>query len=218
MNIYGPRGMPQMTWANRPSFTSFPAFSPIIFTDIGASFTTANRGTPWFHDNVSWRPVGGRAQLYTLGNSFQDKTTNVTTEEIKGQVRIPAGLWATVDHKIIVRHTLAKSGASNSGVYSIRLGTAGTTADTLILSAAVQSPTGTSRQGQNDRYFVRDSATLVTQPYNGSAAYDTSTNTPQTSITVSNLDSNDMFLSMGIYVLTGTETTQLRQFDVFIEG
>lgn len=217
-SIYSSRGMPQTTWANRPALTAFPAFSPIVFTDIGASATTANKGTAWYHDNTSWRPVGGCAMLYTLGSAFQDKLTNVTTEEIKGQVLIPAGLWATVDHKILVRHTLTKSGTSNTATYTIRLGTAGTTSDTLIIAAAAGSPTGTSRQGQNDRYFVRDSATTVNQPFSGNAAYDTTTATPTTSVTVSNMDSNALYLSMGIYVATGTETTQLRQFDVYMEA
>ena len=100
----------------------------------------------------------------------------------------------------------------------MRLGTAGTTADTSLFSAAVASPTGTSRQGQNLRYFLRDSATTVIQPFNGSGAYGTSTNTPPAAITVSSLDSNALYFSMGIYVATGTETTALTQFDVYMEA
>lgn len=216
-SIYGPRGMPQTTWANRPALTAFPAFAPIVFTDIGGSVTTPNKGSVWYHDGTSWRPVGGRCLLYTLGGVAQNKTTNVTVEEIKGQVLIPAGLWATTDHKVSVIHTMTKSGTSATGNYTIRLGTAGTTADGLIIAAAVGSPTGTSRQGQNLRYFLRDTATGVTQPFNGTGAYGTSTATPQTPITVPNLDSNNLYLSMGIYTSV-TETSALTQFDVYMEA
>lgn len=108
------------TWANKPS--SAAASGLYLFTDVGSS------GTLMRYAGGRWRPLAGQAQLASLGATV----TGITNSEtIVLQTLIPAGAWQTND-SIRIWVTASKSGTTNTANLSVRVGTAGTTADTAI--------------------------------------------------------------------------------------
>lgn len=205
------------TWANRPALANYPAWRKIVFSDVGASFSTANRGSEWFHDGTVWRPWGGSQIIYTMGSSVADKTTNLTTPETLASVRIPAGLLANSDFRLFMVASYNKSASTDAMANAYYLGATNTAAgDTQIVANAQNT---TSRQGQTQRFFSRASATSVIVPYTGNSAFGTTTLTPPAAVTVPDLDANDTWLGAALFLSTGiTETMQLTQFDVWIEG
>lgn len=113
-------GIPSYTWATKPAGVSSGAL--IFVSDVG------EYGTVFQYTGSRWRALNGTAALKTLGAA----TANITnTETIVMQTQIPAGSWQTND-AIRVWLTATKSGATDSGNLSVRIGTAGTTADTAI--------------------------------------------------------------------------------------
>lgn len=108
------------TWANKPS--SAASTGLYLFTDVGSS------GTLMRYANSRWRPLAGQAQLASLGASVSGITNS---ETIVLQTLIPAGAWQTND-TIRIWLTGTKSGTTNTSNLSVRIGTAGTTADTVI--------------------------------------------------------------------------------------
>lgn len=108
-------------WAARP--TPIPASGTLYFaTDVGAF------GTLLISNGVRWRALGDASTLAALGAPV---TGIGAAETIVLQAQIPAGAWQTND-SILVWLTSTKSGATNPGNLSVRIGTAGTTADTPV--------------------------------------------------------------------------------------
>lgn len=114
------RTIDSMTWANRP--TSMVESAPILFTDVGSS------GTLMRYAGGRWRPIAGQAKLASLGAAVSGITNS---ETIVLQSLIPAGAWQDND-VIRVWISTTKSGTTDSLNLTIRVGTAGTTADTAL--------------------------------------------------------------------------------------
>lgn len=204
------------TWATKPAANDYTPWRVVRISDVGASFLNGNKGSDWYTDGTSWRPWTGSQLLYTLGDAIIAKTTNLTTPEILVSCPIPAGMLATVDHKIVMVASYNKSAATNTMTNSTYFGSTNTTADALILGAAQIS---TSRQGQTERFYCRVDATNLVMVYTGNNSYSTTTLAPQTPITVPNLDSTLNYLGFSMHLSVGSaETMNLTQFDVKIEA
>jgi len=120
-------GIISTTWANRPS--SAGNGQMYLFTDIGSS------GTLMRYANSRWRPLAGQAQLAQLGAAV----TGITNAEtIVLQTLIPAAAWQTND-TIRIWLVTTKSGSTDTGQLTIRIGTAGTTADTVLTGFSAYS-------------------------------------------------------------------------------
>jgi hypothetical protein len=219
MKLYSSNAPIALTWANRPSFTNWPRYAPIFFTDIGKSLELGDVGSMWYHDGTRWRPWGGVCSFYTLGTSNVVKNTDRTTASILASVEIPSGLIP--DSQLLFKvDTIAieKSGESDSANVQLYLGDANTSASTI---STATSPTGTSNQRQDARFFRRGStSTTAHRTYTGISSYSTTTlSFPGNSITVNNWDSASNFLSVGANLSSGTtEDITLHAFDVFIFG
>lgn len=120
-------GVSSLTWANRPS--SATASGLYLFTDVGSS------GTLMRYAGSRWRPLAGQAMLASLGATVTGITN---TETIFLQTLIPAGAWQTND-LIRVIFSASKSGTTDTGVLTVRVGTNGTTADTSVFSSTAMS-------------------------------------------------------------------------------
>lgn len=115
------------TWANKPS--SAAATGLYLFTDVGSS------GTLMRYAGSRWRPLAGQAMLASLGATVTGITN---TETIFLQTLIPAGAWQTND-LIRVIFSALKSGTTDTGVFTVRVGTNGTTADTSVFASTALS-------------------------------------------------------------------------------
>lgn len=120
-------GVSSLTWANRPS--SATASGLYLFTDVGSS------GTLMRYAGSRWRPLAGQAMLASLGATVTGITN---TETIFLQTLIPAGAWQTND-LIRVIFSALKSGTTDTGVFTVRVGTNGTTADTSVFASTALS-------------------------------------------------------------------------------
>jgi hypothetical protein len=112
------------TWANLPAAAGNSG-AYTIASDLGTN------GSVVTSNGARWRPVGGATNLYKLGAA----TGNISNSEtIICQVQIPANAWQTSD-TLRFWFTQTKSGSTDAANANIRIGTAGTIADALVMSA-----------------------------------------------------------------------------------
>lgn len=100
------------------SYSGYEAYC----SDLGAN------GTRMVSNGTRWRPVNGETTLKTVAAA---QTGITSAETIVLQSLIPAGAWQ-VNDTIRIWLAATKSGTTDSGLLSVRVGTAGTTADTAI--------------------------------------------------------------------------------------
>lgn len=185
-----------MTWAERPTVNIPPAL--FLFTDIGSS------GTLMRYAGSRWRPLAGQAMLASLGATVTGITN---TETIFLQTLIPAGAWQTND---LIRITVAgaKSGATDIGVFTVRVGTAGTTADTSVFATTAMSAAGRTYGTVKDLKLTSATNSQDVPVYIGA-----SSSALLAAVAISNASSNALYVSLSwtsggttdtISALTGT--------------
>lgn len=199
------------TFAAKPAATAVPAGTVYRASDVGENGT-------WLESNgTRWRAFNGAAALKTLGNA----TGNIANSEtIVLQTQIPIGAWQAND-LIRIAFTGTKSGATDFLNATVRVGTAGTTADTAItgLSSYVALG-GTNRSGG----FIFDlklvSATSVQRLGNAGAAatsYAGGTNTTLPAATaVTDASANALYVSLGIASSGATDTVSLQSCSIHL--
>jgi hypothetical protein len=189
------------TWAGLPAASAYIGVA--VVSDIGG-------GSYWASNGSTWYPLGNRITLYDMPAS---NAQLCGTEKIMAQLSIPAGLLKNRD-KLRVTYTYTKSSTVETATHNFRLGTAGTVADTGI--AATTAPGGTSVVVGNIIEFQRASATTlqrlggsVTGGYNGP-----STTALPAPVTVANMDTNPLFLSLTSVSSANAETYTLVDYRV----
>ena len=115
--------IPTFTWANKPS--SYITGQPVFISNAGT------KGSHWFYDGTRWKPLNGSAMLASLDTA---SASIGSSETIVFQYLIPANLWQTAD-RLRFWLGMTKSGTTDTGAMWFRIGTAGTTADALIIGA-----------------------------------------------------------------------------------
>lgn len=113
----------RFTFATLPAAATVPGKKAIV-TDVGPAVS----GSEWVSNGTRWSPRGGILVLAQLGNPVTGLTNS---EAISLQTLLPAGLMQTNDG-LRIEMTVSKSGTTDGGVIAVRIGTAGTTADTAI--------------------------------------------------------------------------------------
>lgn len=98
-------------------------------TNVGPS----GYGSLWISNGTRWSPLGGRVTLATLNASAVAGVANSETIEV--QATLPVNCWQQFD-TVRVSATMTKSGTTDTANLTIRCGTAGTTGDTALVSAA----------------------------------------------------------------------------------
>lgn len=189
-------GVSVLTWANKPA--SADASRPFLFTDVGSS------GTLMRYAGSRWRPLAGQAMLASLGATVTGITN---TETIFLQTLIPAGAWQTND---LIRVTVAgaKSGTTDIGVFTVRVGTAGTTADTSVFATAAMSSAGRTYGITKDLKLTAATSSQDTPVYLG-----VSSSALLAAVAISSASANALYVSLSwtsggttdtISALTGT--------------
>lgn len=190
-----------VTWANIPAAGT--AGQMVYVSNAGT------KGSMWLDDGTRWKPLNGMCLLASL-----DATSAAVgnAETIVFQYQIPANLLQTGD---VLRFylTYTKSGGTDLGTLRTRIGTAGTTSDTLVQD--ITASAATSRQ-HGFAFDIRlDSATTaqLMPSQRTSVGYSGSTSTTTVGITaattISSAAANSLYVSVGILSAGTTDTVSL---------
>lgn len=156
-------------------------------------------------------PSSGR----TLVKSLNATTATVAnTETVVLQYLIPAGSWLTGTAYELDKLVALKSGTTDTGTIKIRIGTAGTTADTSIMSVAALSTA--TRQWRGDASIRLESATTVL-PSGGTSGGFLQGNAAGAlaAITISNV-SNALYLSVTLASSSTNDTVALAMGSIWM--
>ena len=185
------------TWATLPTASSVSGMQARV-TDLNNAVFESN--------GTRWKPVNGRAVIASV-----DAATSMSgiTETIVFQKLIPANVIKNSD-RLCIKCTFSKSGVSESTTFTVRVGKLGTIADTSLQSAIILSTTTVSAGIYDD--FKRISATSLQKMGNGSQSTQYnggSTAAVPTAVTVANLDSNPVYLTITFTQSAAAETATL---------
>jgi len=194
-------GTQAYTWATLPSASA----------QIGqlAFVTDINGGTFFRSNGTHWKPYNNIAVLKALGDRV---TMTGTSEFILAQVALPAGIMQNGDN-LRIRQSLSKSSTAETATLRLRLGTFGSTGDTTIWANA--SLATASISAGYDLSFKRKAAAEIIKTGSGSTLQPftgVSTAAYASPVTVANMDSSDMFLSLTCASSAGVETIALEDF------
>lgn len=186
-------------WANRPSSSVSGAL--FFATDAGAS------GTLFLADGTRWRALNGEATLKLLG---ADSSNIANTETAVLQTQMPVDLWQVGD-VLRVYFGLSKSGATDNANAVIRIGTAGSSADTAILTLNTQLAAANLTGGYTFDFKLA-SATTVQRiaAILASGAYEGSSNGAYpAAVAISSAAENALYVSVGISSSGVTDTVKM---------
>jgi hypothetical protein len=119
--------LPGSTFAKLPAVTTGNRLA--LVNDIGP----AGFGSLWISDGTRWRLLGGRQVIAMLGAAV-GSIANSETVVMQTAAALPAGSWQTND-VLRLSFTVNKSGTTDALTGNVRIGTAGTTGDTAVVSA-----------------------------------------------------------------------------------
>ena len=120
------------TYANLPSATTLNPGTEAYVTDVGG-------GTNFVTNGTRWKPKNNHAIIYNKGAI----ATMMNTEAVVGQYLMPVNLVQQYDI-LRLRITIGKSAGAETATTRVRVGTAGTIADTQITSSAMLTTTNVS--------------------------------------------------------------------------
>lgn len=204
------------------SGTSFPAVTfaslPAAANSTGLIYRVTDvgeNGALLISNGTRWRPVSGRTVLKTLAATVSGLTN---TEAISLQALIPAGLLQTPD-MLRVRFASGKSGTTDTGNVTIRMGTAGTTSDTAITGISNQSLIQAGNQCVGVEYELKvvSATSVVRCGYAGNLSGTTgqSAGSFTAATTVTDMSANALYLSLAH--LSGGATNTLTLHSASIE-
>jgi len=193
------------TWANIPSASTAGAGAMAYVTNFGTA------GNMLVSNGTRWRPLSG----CTVVRSIDTASSNINNSDtIAGQYSMPATMWQVGD-RLRLFVALGKSGTTDTGTSTIRIGTAGTIADTSIVTGANMAAGTRSFQYVID--LLLTSATAV-KPLTGNVSalvgyLGAGTPVPLSAVTISNV-SNALFVSISMVSSGTTDTVTLQSLQV----
>jgi hypothetical protein len=194
------------TWANRGIYTNPNSIVSVFFSDVGVG-----GGSFWYYSGSKWRPYGGRV---TLKNTITNITNSAAPKIVMDSCTLLPGLWQDGDilHARIYKERTG--GTSDTDATDLMLGTvAGTLGTSLGLVTAALATTSISLAV--DYRVLRASATSVTPLSIGGGVGLGASTTAFPAVTVSNIDSNTLYLQTTSDLTTaGGEVANLRNFTV----
>lgn len=153
------------------------------------------KGALLVDDGVRWKPSG----MVTLASLDVAVSGITNTESIALQYLIPASMWALKDHLRLFA-TMTKSGATDTGIFTVRCGTPGLITDTPIQSSTMMAAANLAVGTYLD--FRLDDATHVQEMGASAAAnpgYSIAGNGAASASTViTSAALNALFISVGI--------------------
>jgi len=187
------------TWAQVSAVN--PGTSGVLanVTDVGADGTTVR----W--NGSRWKPVGGVANLKSFGPAVSGITN--ATETIVLQTLIPAGLLQAND-AIRVWLYPTKSGSTDAASGRFRMGTAGTIADTQILSGNWLGATGITGGFVWDAKIVSNTSVLRTGNNNSTSSpiAGSGTSAIVAAVSITDVSTNPMYFSVTLVSGGATDT------------
>lgn len=203
-------GILSTTWANKPA--SYPVGSPVFITNAGAD------GSHWYYDGTRYKPLNGRALLASLDTASGNITNS--GESLVFQYLIPANVVQLLD-RLNLRCTMTKSGTTDTGTLRVRVGTAGTTADTLIFSGSGMLGAAQQTAAFEADFRLATATTLQALANSGSTSAtfgysNQSNNAAAAAPTISNV-SNALYFSVGILSGGATNTVALTDARLWLD-
>jgi len=199
------------SWSSISSLAAANPDTYVFCTNFGVG------GSMLYSNGVRWKPVNNRTVLKTL--ETVPTITGASELTFTGTpILIPAGMWQVGDC-IGLEISMSKDAGVGTATCSLRLGTTGTTADTLMYGTATAFLATTARSVGSQQKFRRVANT--TQKMGGASvlaglAGAQSTSTYPAAVTIpSNMDTTDLYLSLScILTIATTETVSLNQWEV----
>lgn len=204
------------TWAARPSAANNSSILRV--TDVGGGTVGTGGGSVFYSNGTRWKPVNGGAILDAVDTANISVANTVEQQLNPNHAVIPAALIGDYD-RLRLKLTLSKSAGVDSSTIRLRYGPLGTIADPVITTITVLAGANLSYGAQID--FKRASATTLQKL--GNADPNTDFNGAVASalpapVTVSNMDSNAMYLTISSQMTAGTETVSLFDFTIFLDA
>jgi hypothetical protein len=200
---------PSMTWAARKLASLVPGMQ-VRFSDVGGGSLFNGGGNVLFSTGTRWKPVNGSILLDAI-DTANIGVANTTEQQLNpNHVVIPAGLIAGFD-RLRVFLAMSKSGGADTSTIRLRFGPLGTVADPVI--ATITSLATTMQSLGSVMQFKRASATTLQKQGSGdpNLSYDGASTTPYpAAVTISNLDTTPMYLTVSAQMTGGTEFTTLQ--------
>jgi len=196
--------VPAYTWATMPA--SYQVGQPVWISDIGDAVMGASpvaaTGSLWAFNGTIWKPVSGRVTLAKLNTPITGLTNS---EVVSAQLLLPAGFFKVGD-RLEAMMSFEKSGTTDTGSMHIRMGTAGTTADTELNTIAAITAANRVFRGQYE--FRVEAATTIARlntlagSFGGSAS-------AAADVTIANI-SNALYINFGVVSSSTNDTVGLR--------
>lgn len=192
-------GTGAMALGTGPTLTG-PIIDAVTFANLPAAASSTGRiyrvsdigpkGTYWVSDGTIWKPFGRQLIL-----SLDTKAAGLTNvEAISANVLLPANCLA-LKSRIEYRASVDKSGTTDTGRLRLRIGTAGTTGDTVLLDSQVMTAAQQSFGGIYE-YRVETATTIQNMANNASGYGAGSTSAYSAAVTVSSVASNPLYLNV----------------------
>lgn len=160
---------------NSVAFASLPAAA----SSTGLIYNVSDAGNSlWRSNGTNWLPVGGTATTYKKFGSLAAPIASISAATsgqfsiTGGFPTIPAGMLIGANSMLRVMALMRRTGANATVTFNARLGTAGTTGDSVICARSLAATNDLQLWLFDDVYF---SSTTVYTPINFIAANSTNT-------------------------------------------
>jgi hypothetical protein len=183
---------------------------PTAAANYRRTYWVTDQKAGYLSDGTNWLPLSDRV-MYDLG-ATTPPTMSGTTETILSQFVIPAGCWQNAQDLNILASS-QKTGTTENFTGRLRIGTLGTVSDTLIIAGTLLG--GTSDGTGFILPIKRLSATSLFKYGPGSftgSLLGGSTTDVASAVTVSNLDSNAVTVTLSALSSSTVETVSLLNF------
>lgn len=210
--IQGREFTPSYTFAALP--TTYAVGQPVWVSNIGretmGASPVAATGSLWTFNGTVWEPSGGSVMLSKLDVAVTG-LTNV--EVVSGRIQLPAAFLRGYD-RIRLRIGLTKSGTTDSGGLRFRIGTAGTTADTVIVAATVLSAAQLQGGYEFDIKILSSTSCVITSR-NDLGIGGSTTNPVPSPVTIANI-SNALYLDVGAVSSSTNNTVGISDAQIWL--
>lgn len=193
-----------VTWATKPA--SPVTGVPYFISDVGV------KGSHWYFDGTLWQPVGGAVLLASM-NTAVTGLTNV--EVVTFSYQMPAALLQ-LKNRLRTVVTLSKSGTTDTGGLRVRLGTAGTTADTAIVTTTTMAASA-QHAGVIMEHRVESATSVQILARNDLGYGGTNTGAQSAPVTVANI-SNSLFWDVGALSSSTNNTVGITDVQLWLIG
>jgi hypothetical protein len=202
--------IPSMLWAARPSASQVG--SQFIFSDVGGGNPGPSGGNVFFWNGNRFKPMNGNCLLDAIDTANSGLANTAEQQLNPNRVAVPAGVVSDFD-RLRLWFSASKNGASDTCTHRVRWGPLGTTSDPVI--ATITALAGANQSYGTLMEFKRLSATTVQKQGNADPSSNyggASAGAYPAAVTVSNMDTNAMFLTLSAQMTGGTEIPTVNDY------